>query len=690
MGSKNLGQVAGVHIGSVPPDNTLMIWYDSTPSQMCHKIYDTAAAQWVILDQKVVSVITYSELVGIAQSVGLSLGKFYKITDRSNALAVAITTTKVQYTDTVGNILIDDLGTNIQYHVTSSNLQIDDLPGTFDPVDKKLVFKFDEYVPVFTDDFLLAKVRRNDIWRLAKFKISSFLSTVTGNSITWNGGFFFNFAKSISDIKDKQGGVVSYDNYVNDKSTMQQSINNVSTQNQQIIQNAVNAINEATTAEQIYSKKDPYDITSEGSAIDLAKGDTIHTMFVKIQRWINQFKIATGIKIAQNFSLPTTYTPVNNNDTVNSAIAKIAKWLNDTGEGSIPELKKSIIYDYVIDSDAKLAGLIDNDDAVNVLIKRGTWKYDWGESVQHVIRLKPNVKIIDAEPGSLLEITGSIKKQVDNSTRSVFVRDNTNGPITRINGVRLSVISRDTPETGSPIYSSRFYCFQNLENLTDCAVVKYDVYRNLSSFFKSCNFLSRCFFEPVIGSNTVMDGAFRDCNNLNGCTYNQVISSELATLNLIEVFSYCSYVSNCKVTGFTSTVFNIVGFQESSFVDNCYFAITSSGNSLQATGFSHCSYVNNCRSRYITSMSNASIFYGFIFCNKISLCLAEVSVTDNSSAELPNVRGYWHVQGLTLCRASKFSITDNLSYVDSYTNSSGTPLLTPADTADGGWNTINV
>jgi hypothetical protein len=64
--TKNLGQVAGVHIGSAPPENTVLIWYDNTPSQNCHKVYDAAKKTWVILDQKIISYITYSELVNIA------------------------------------------------------------------------------------------------------------------------------------------------------------------------------------------------------------------------------------------------------------------------------------------------------------------------------------------------------------------------------------------------------------------------------------------------------------------------------------------------------------------------------------------------------------------------------------------------------------------------------------------------
>lgn len=31
--TKNLGQVAGVYIGNTPPENTILIWFDNTPSQ---------------------------------------------------------------------------------------------------------------------------------------------------------------------------------------------------------------------------------------------------------------------------------------------------------------------------------------------------------------------------------------------------------------------------------------------------------------------------------------------------------------------------------------------------------------------------------------------------------------------------------------------------------------------------------
>ena len=117
--SKNLGQVAGLFVGTSAPENTSLIWYDSTPNQRCHKVYDDDKKLWVALNPQIVSLTTYSELVMNAKKNGLSIGKFYQISDKSNVLAIAVTTTKVMYSDSLGNILIDDLGTNIQYHVSS-------------------------------------------------------------------------------------------------------------------------------------------------------------------------------------------------------------------------------------------------------------------------------------------------------------------------------------------------------------------------------------------------------------------------------------------------------------------------------------------------------------------------------------------------------------------------------------------
>lgn len=332
--TKNLGQVAGVHIGSTPPDNVILIWYDNTPSQQRHKVYDPTLKQWVVLDQTTISAITYSELVNMAKNTGLSVGEWFQITDRSNALALAITSTKVQYSDALGNILIDDLGTNIQYHVTSSNLSIDDVIGVFDEVNKKLVFQFNEVVPDMTaDDYVLGKIQRNNVWSLAKYRLSSFLSKVTGNSISWNGGFFFNFTAAIKGILDKKGGVVAKDTYDSDMQTLNTSIQNVGKENQNIIQNAQDALDKATAPDQFYATKSPA-LETGGEPTDAAKGDALLTILSKFQRYITRFKYATGIRISTDFTDAVNPEYVNNNDTVDSALRKIQYWLKHAGTGS--------------------------------------------------------------------------------------------------------------------------------------------------------------------------------------------------------------------------------------------------------------------------------------------------------------------------------------------------------------------
>ena len=121
MASSNIGQVAGIYVGTNPPENIKLIWWDSTPSQQVHKVYDYNLKQWVIINQSILSSITYSELKNIANTVGLSLGKFYVLRDKSDALAISIATTKIQYVDVNGNLLVDDLAANASYFISSSN-----------------------------------------------------------------------------------------------------------------------------------------------------------------------------------------------------------------------------------------------------------------------------------------------------------------------------------------------------------------------------------------------------------------------------------------------------------------------------------------------------------------------------------------------------------------------------------------
>lgn len=331
MATKNLGQVAGVAVQNTPPTNIALIWYDNTPSQMCHKVYDTAKKQWVIIDQKIISLITYSEIENLARQSGLPLGKFYQITDRNNTLAVAIASTKVLYADALGNILIDDLGTNIQYHVSSSNLQIDDISGTFNETNSKLVFTFDELENDIDNDYILGKTKRNNIWRLFKFKLQNLISSEQGNAISWNKGLFLNVSKIVYDLMDKVGGFVSFETFNKTIETQNTAINNVGKENQNIIQNANKAIADGTSENAIYEKALPKELETGGEPTDIMKGNTLIQCLSKLQRYINKFKYATGIRLSKDFSSSTASGKVNNNDTVESAIAKLSKVSSSAG-----------------------------------------------------------------------------------------------------------------------------------------------------------------------------------------------------------------------------------------------------------------------------------------------------------------------------------------------------------------------
>lgn len=336
--SKNLGQVSGLFIGLSAPENTSLIWYDSTPNQKCHKVYDATKKTWVALDPQIVASTTYSELVNNAKKNGLSVGKFYLITDKSDTLAIAIASTKVQYVDGIGNLLIDDLGTNIQYHVSSDNLLIDDLGGVWNSSTNKLIFQFTESTPNNSTDYLLGKARSGNKWVLAKFHLSKFLSSVSGNSLVWNGGLFFSFKNAIASVLDKEGGIVSKSIYDKNLTALQNSLNSISKENQTIIQNANTAISNGTSDDAIFGKKNTKDIDTATAPGDVLKGDTLFTIVSKFQRWVNRFKYATGIQLSRSYADATKQQYINNNDTVESALGKVQYMLkNPVNAYSLPE-----------------------------------------------------------------------------------------------------------------------------------------------------------------------------------------------------------------------------------------------------------------------------------------------------------------------------------------------------------------
>lgn len=327
-GSKNIGQVSGLFIGTTTPENTALIWYDTSTNQRCHKVYDFVTKSWVSLNPQIVSNTTYSELVNNASKNGLTVGKFYKMTDKSNTLAIAISSTRIQYVDTLGTLIIDDLGSNQTYTVTNNNLLFDGLGGVFDGTTKKLMFSFSEATPN-QDDYIYARKKSsatNNV--LFKFAIGDLISKAVGNVITWHNGLFVNMSNILNNLVNKAGGILGYDKYTTDKAEIENSIDTIGKSYQSLVTNVNNALEESLADTAIFEKKLAQNPTV-GTASDIKAGDSLKTIITKIQRWITQYKYAKGIKISGNFTSATTKQYINNNDTVESALQKIQFYLRN-------------------------------------------------------------------------------------------------------------------------------------------------------------------------------------------------------------------------------------------------------------------------------------------------------------------------------------------------------------------------
>ena len=320
-GAKNVGQVAGIWISNVAPENTNIIWFDTNTSERRHKVYDFGQMKWVTLNPQIVVPTTYNELVNTARQSGLSVGSMYKLTDMSNVLAYAVTTTKVQYNDNKGNIIVDDLGTGKEYHVSSSNLLIDGVRGVFDTATNQLIFSFDE--DSFDEDtYVFGKKKINNVWKLVKSKISALISSNEDNSITWKNGLFFSFNAAINAILNKRGGVVGKTAYDKDMEEIAQDIENVGKENQRILSTAKKYTDDKTTDDEIFGKKITDDI-ADGQPIDVHKNMTLKDIVANFQRWLTRLRWATGVKLTRSFTNARTFQWVNNNDTVESAFGKV-------------------------------------------------------------------------------------------------------------------------------------------------------------------------------------------------------------------------------------------------------------------------------------------------------------------------------------------------------------------------------
>lgn len=323
--TKNIGQVAAIWIAATAPSNTKLVWYDTSSS--VHRVYDTALGQWVALNPQVITSASIASLRSIATGSGLPIGKYYTLTD-TGTIAIAITSTKIWYVDTHNNYVVNDLAAASQYYINSTNLLIDGSTGVWDTTNGQLKFEFSEISSAANmdaaNDYFVMRRKSGNVWSWAKSKLSNFISLVTGNSLTWNKGLYFNFGSAINDIMDRQGGVCSTMQHYQDMENLRQQVNNTSLQNQQYLLQAREYTNQQTAPENIYAKQLPslLNIPANPSAAP-AVGWQLKTILQQIYGWINKLKLGNNINVGSNFNIAGRSGDLNASDSVMHALEKL-------------------------------------------------------------------------------------------------------------------------------------------------------------------------------------------------------------------------------------------------------------------------------------------------------------------------------------------------------------------------------
>ena len=323
--TKNIGQVAAIWIAVTAPSNTKLVWYDTSSS--VHRVYDTALGQWVALNPQVITSASIASLRSIATGSGLPIGKYYTLTD-TGTIAIAITSTKIWYVDTHNNYVVNDLAAASQYYINSTNLMIDGSIGVWDTTNGQLKFEFSEITAAddmnASNDYFVMRRKSGNVWSWAKSKLSNFVSLVTGNSLTWNNGLYFNFNSAINNIKDRQGGICSTQRHNEDMDNLRQQVNNTSLENQQYLLQAREYTDQQTASENIYAKQLPslLNIPTNPSAAP-SVGWQLKTILQQIYGWINKLKLGNNINIGSNFNIAGRGGDLNANDSVMSALEKL-------------------------------------------------------------------------------------------------------------------------------------------------------------------------------------------------------------------------------------------------------------------------------------------------------------------------------------------------------------------------------
>lgn len=337
MATIDVGTVAGISIGTTPPSNPAIIWYDTTDK--LHKSYDASLGQWVPMSQAIVTQINdFNGLINKANLPGgLPIAAFYNVLKRDSdpfwsTMVWVVGQTRIQYVDKQNNIIVEDLagqGTTTQY-VASTNYFFDNIVATFDQKTSQLNFDFQQLAdnPALADVLYGMRVV-NDNPTLVKRTVKSLLSTSPKNSLGFVNGLFFDFGAAMSDIivseQANDTKVVGYKQYTADYAAMDKTFQEV----QRIINDWQNGSQTMMFSAKLTNVA-PVDATIANPQ-DLTTADDLMTALNKIQGWYNRLKLATGMSLSSAYKAdPATkgVMPVGG-DPVEKAIALLHQAILD-------------------------------------------------------------------------------------------------------------------------------------------------------------------------------------------------------------------------------------------------------------------------------------------------------------------------------------------------------------------------
>ncbi len=325
-------------------------------------------------------------------------------------------------------------------------------------------------------------------------------------------------------------------------------------------------------------------------------------------------------------------------------------------------------YDYIVDSNSKLAALHNNVNAVNVLIKAGTW------TATSQIGIHSNCQTITAEPGSKIIVSLSTGTGTsDNPLAALYTLSTTNA--TKLTNV--------TAEIAAPTTAKYVVAFKGFTNLTGCTAISDQSFSatgtSVNGSFFGCSNLTNCrgVCNVVLMSGSTgnkISRAFWDCNTLFQCSAIVTGKSETASGNdttSSSGFYSCKFCTNCHVTAEgTANNAAAIGFSSCDFLNNCNAVAKGNGQGVRA-GFQNCKYLTNCQGE--TAGYTASYNKGaFIYCKNLVQC--------NGISTSSEVSGFLNCEYVSYCTANMAGFTS------SYAGSSGSNAA--ANTQGGGWNRV--